>query len=200
MRYTFSTDPRRFPLTTVLPSCKHSRAHYAPNQVYRQASKVCFGIAGIGDTLRHIPVLHEARADHSPDIGNDAESEVLGVSLEISQSERLVGRVAAEPGALEVECGGGEARFWGSNGQSAAVTGDFRGVVDEVGGNVGVFRLVDGLLEVQQIGKVGHGRELLTMGSVGFGAGGTPECLVLGARVSGRDNGAGGRQEDGHAD
>ena len=145
-------------------------------------------------------MLHEARADHSPDIGNDAESEVLGVALEISQSERLVIGIAADEDALDVDGAGVQPGFEGSNGQSAAVTGDFRGVVDEVGGNVGVFRLVDGLLEVQEIGKVGHGRELLAMGSVGFGAGGTPECLVLGTRVSCRDNGGGGRQEDSHAD
>ncbi len=55
-----------------------------------------------------------------------------------------------------------------SDGDSGAIAGDLRGMVDEVLGNVGVVALSDVVLDVDEVGEVIEDGELFAVGGAGL--------------------------------
>lgn len=70
-----------------------------------------------------------------------------------------------------------------SDGYSGSVTGNFRGVVDEVLGNVGVVALSDIVLDVDEVSEVVENGELLAAVGVWPGRRGAAQGVEFGAGV-----------------
>ncbi len=70
-----------------------------------------------------------------------------------------------------------------SDGDSGAVAGDLRGVVDKVLGDVCVVALGDVVLDVDEVGEVIEDGELFAVGGVGLGGRGAAEGVVGGVVI-----------------
>ena len=143
-------------------------------------------------------MLDKARPDHPPNVRNDANAQDLGNALEVGDTEGLAVGVLAHESPLDFDRAGVQERGDGLDGQFATIAGDLGSVVDEVGGDVGVFRFGNLLLEVEEVAEVGQGRELLTLGRVPFGACRATKGVIF-ARFGCGESGNGG-EEKGNAE
>lgn len=108
--------------------------------------------------------------DHSPNIRNYAHAIHARVTLEIGHGEVGPCSVPAGENILDLDRAGVQHRGEDLECQIAAIAGDLGGVVDEILGDVGVFRFLNLLLEVEEVAEDGDCLELLPLASVGLGA------------------------------